>query len=316
MSKDPHEAVAGYYDTVADEYHKKYNIKDLYEHPEYPSNFIRLQIILSRLSSCKVKRVYEIGAGDGTPLVAMAQMGLEVAGCDVSTQMVAKCRENLEKAGLPSDVVQVADGEDRTSFENQIRSGKFDAVVANGVLPHVRNERLFLENTKILLRPGGKAFIEFRNKLFSLFTFNRYTKQFILDDLLSGVSEKVKEVVAQDLERRVAGDQPQLRLRQSDGSIGYDAILSKFHNPFSSLTCFAKADSRTREFFGTTTTRRRRCWRRTSDVSSGRLPWNWRMSILVGEVTFSVAPVWSRPTYLPRGVLYCLAILASLCTLG
>ncbi len=238
MSKDPHEAVAGYYDTVADEYHKKYNIKDLYEHPEYPSNFIRLQIILSRLSSCKVKRVYEIGAGDGTPLVAMAQMGLEVAGCDVSTQMVAKCRENLEKAGLPSDVVQVADGEDRTSFENQIRSGKFDAVVANGVLPHVRNERLFLENTKILLRPGGKAFIEFRNKLFSLFTFNRYTKQFILDDLLSGVSEKVKEVVAQDLERRVAGDQPQLRLRQSDGSIGYDAILSKFHNPFELLDMF------------------------------------------------------------------------------
>ena len=57
-------------------------------------------------------------------------------------------------------------------------------------MPHVRNDDFTLNNMKSMVKSGGHVFIEFRNKLFSLFTFNRYTLEFIMDDLLRGVSAK------------------------------------------------------------------------------------------------------------------------------
>jgi SAM-dependent methyltransferase len=172
----------------------------------------------------KAKRVYEIGVGEGTPLVALAKMGLEVAGCDISQEMVKAARENFRGANLPPESIQWGDVQDATTIAGQLSGGRFDAVIAAGVLPHVQNDRLMLETVKMCLRPGGSAFIEFRNKLFSLFTFNRLTRDFIIDDLLAGVAPSIKEAVAAELERRCNMNVPPVR--------AYDRMLSKFHNPF------------------------------------------------------------------------------------
>ena len=97
-----------------------------------------------------------------------------------------------------------------------------------------------------MVNPGGKVFVEFRNKLFSLFSFNRYTKEFIMDDLLAGVSSRLRELVAADLEKRLEMDKPTPRLTRSEAGddkaeyVGYDAILSKFHNPFEVETMFER----------------------------------------------------------------------------
>jgi hypothetical protein len=84
----------------------------------------------------------------------------------------------------------------------------------------------------MMLRPGGRIFIEFRNKLFSLFTMNRYTKEFVLDDLLAGVSADVKDAVAAEIDRRLATNLPPVRDHHDPDRPGYDEILAKFHNPF------------------------------------------------------------------------------------
>jgi hypothetical protein len=108
-------------------------------------------------------------------------------------------------------------------------------------MPHVTNDDSVLENMATLVRPGGSVFIEFRNSLFSLFTFNRYTFDFILNDLLAGVSPKVKDAVAKDLESRLRMDMPPQRNSVSGSDApGYDAILSRFHNPFEVVDLFAK----------------------------------------------------------------------------
>ena len=101
-----------------------------------------------------------------------------------------------------------------------------------GVLPHVRDDRLMLETVKMCLKPGGAAFIEFRNKLFSLFTFNRLTKEFILDDLLANVPSAVKAAVEAELDQRCAIDKPAIRTARPGTELGYDEIPAKFHNPF------------------------------------------------------------------------------------
>jgi hypothetical protein len=119
-----------------------------------------------------------------------------------------------------------------------------------GVLPHVQNEEFVLKNMKNLVKPNGRVFIEFRNKLFSLFTFNRYTYEFIMEDLLDGVSPQLKSIVSKNLKDRLQMNLPTPRMTSAsanvndssaDGEvIGYDAILSKFHNPFEMIDLFEK----------------------------------------------------------------------------
>jgi len=232
MSKKAGSDVARFYDEAAADYHRMYQRENLEKLEYYPANYFRLQILVRRLAALGARRVYEIGVGEGTPLVSMAKLGMEVAGCDISESMVAAARKNFQAAGLSQELIQWGDVQDATTLAGQLRNGKFDAVVAAGVLPHVRDDRLMLETVKMCLKPGGSAFIEFRNKLFSLFTFNRLTKEFILDDLLADVSSPVKAKVEAELDARCAIDKPAIRTARPGTELGYDEILAKFHNPF------------------------------------------------------------------------------------
>jgi len=241
--------VAEHYDGSAATYHLQYErdlISDL--NSDYPANFFRLHLLLNSFIENDVKRVVEIGVGEGTPLVNLAKAGMEVAGCDISASMVDACCKNFENHNLSSKNIIFADIQDPTSYAPLLSEGKFDALLAMGVMPHVRNDEFVLRNMRTMVKDGGKVFIEFRNKLFSLFTFNRHTYDFILDDVLANVSPVLKDVVAKDLKNRLAMELPTEKLsgpssapkdrEVADGIPGYDAILSKFHNPFEVLEQF------------------------------------------------------------------------------
>ncbi len=102
-----------------------------------------------------------------------------------------------------------------------------------GVMPHVTNDDLAVKNIASLVKPGGTVLVEFRNKIFAAFTFNRYTKEFILDDLLANVDPRLKDQVAADLDSRLRMDMPPVREFVDDSQTpGFDRILAKFHNPF------------------------------------------------------------------------------------
>ena len=230
MPGDAKQDIAKLYDAESGDYHQMYQRENLEKPGRYPANYFRLQILVQRLASANVKRVYEVGVGEGTPLITMAKTGFDVAGCDISQEMVAAARRNFKAHGLAEDLIQWGDVEDSTTMAGQLAGGRFDAVIAAGVMPHVKNDRLFLDNVKMLLKPGGKVLIEFRNKLFSMFTMNSYTKEFVLDDLLGAVSGPVRDRVAAELDKRLATDLPKQRQATGSGP-SYDAILAKFHNP-------------------------------------------------------------------------------------
>ncbi|MBU6376651.1 MAG: methyltransferase [Bdellovibrionales bacterium] len=225
------ETAANYYDSVAKNYSKQYLRDNLETGRKYPQNYYRLQTIVQRLAAAGVRSVYEVGTGEGTPLAILARMGLEVAGCDISEKMVDLTREHMKEVNVDPNRIQWADIEDSLTFANQLLFGPFDALIALGVMPHVAKDNLVLGNMRMLLKKGGRIHVEFRNKLFSLFTFNRFTKEFILDDLLSGVSSKVKAEVEKELDQRLSLDLPRPRMG-SDAEIGYDAIRARYHNPF------------------------------------------------------------------------------------
>jgi 2-polyprenyl-3-methyl-5-hydroxy-6-metoxy-1,4-benzoquinol methylase len=223
--------VASHYDGSASTYADQYDEKKIWTNEEYPANFFRLKLVRKLLTDAGVKSLYEHGVGDATPLVTIAGDGIRVAGNDVSPEMVKFARTNLINHGLDPGAVNLLDvqSQDAINAERE-RAGEFEAVMALGVIPHVEDDGWFVASMDKFMAPGGRMLLQFRNSMFSMFTFNRLTKEFVMDELLPDVPDSVRLVVETDLDRRLAVDKPPKRTRPTGD--GYDEILSRFHNPF------------------------------------------------------------------------------------
>ena len=224
-------SVASHYDGSASTYADQYNEDKIWTNEEYPANFFRLKLVRRILTDAGVTSLYEHGVGDATPLVTIAGDGIRVAGNDVSPEMVKFARANMTEHGLDPEALNLLDVQSHDAIDaERKRAGSFEAVMALGVIPHVEDDRWFVDSMDKFLEPGGRLLLQFRNSMFSMFTFNRLTKEFVMDELLPEVPESIREIVSADLDQRLAVDKPPKRTRPTGD--GYDEILSKFHNPF------------------------------------------------------------------------------------
>lgn len=239
---DPKRSVSRHYDAVTANYHEQYERRHLHDlSKSYPANYFRLQLMLNAFVSRGIKRVIEVGVGEGTPLATLGNAGIEVWGFDISSEMVGKSKETMERNGMDPGKIFWGDIQDPTTYVHALKHGQFDGLMAMGVMPHVENDDMVLDNMAAMVRPGGSVFVEFRNKLFSLFTFNRHSADFILNDLLFDVNQKVKDEVARELHTRLRMDMPPVREVVEGSDVpGYDAILSRFHNPFEMSELFSR----------------------------------------------------------------------------
>jgi SAM-dependent methyltransferase len=226
-------SVAAHYDGSAPTYHEQYDESLLWANAEYPANHFRLQLVSRVLQRVGASSAYELGAGEATPIIRLHRdLGLRIAASDLSPEMVRLGRENLARNGLDPDLLAELDVQDTDAVEaERARVGEFDAVLALGVIPHVKDDDGFVEAMTRFCRPGGTLLLQFRNSMFSMFTFNRLTRSFILDELLVAVPESFRDVVAEDLDARLAVHLPPQRTWDKDAP-AYDEILARFHNPF------------------------------------------------------------------------------------
>lgn len=223
--------VVSHYDASSATYSEQYDRDKLLTSEDYPANYFRLQLVLQRLADLGVSSVFELGIGDGTPITAAAKMGLRVGGCDLSEGMLKVARAQFEANGFDSSALSWGDIQDTNTLLEAVSTGPYDAVMALGVLPHVRSEAVVVRNMGMFIEPGGTLFLQFRNSLLSLFSFNRLTLDFIQDELLRDAPAAVKDAVAAELKPRLAMDKPPIQQGSSDAP-HYDEILAKFHNPF------------------------------------------------------------------------------------
>jgi hypothetical protein len=223
--------VVDHYDASAPTYTEQYDESQLLTAKEYPANYFRLQRIKERVAALGLTSMYELGIGDGSPLAALGQMGLRVAGSDFSEGMLKVAREQFTAKGLDASMLTWGNIEDRSTLEDAIATGPYDGVQALGVLPHVRDERQVISNMSAFIGSGGTLFLQFRNSMLSLYSFNRLTMEFILDELIVNAPAEIKDIVRADLTSRLAMDKPPQREWDVNGP-AYDTILAKFHNPF------------------------------------------------------------------------------------
>jgi len=224
--------VGQHYDGSAPTYHEQYDPDLIWKNEEYPANYFRLQKVIDVLREKGARNFYDLGAGEASPAIGIREaLGIDFRASDLSPEMVRIGRDNLATHGLEPEWLELVDIRDMDAIKMEAkRVGQFDAVIALGVIPHVEDDSWFVEAMSLFLKPGGTLILQFRNSMFSMFTFNRLTKDYILDEVMAPIPQEFKDAVAVDLEGRLAVDKPPIR-RRDDGH-GYDEILSKFNNPF------------------------------------------------------------------------------------
>jgi 2-polyprenyl-3-methyl-5-hydroxy-6-metoxy-1,4-benzoquinol methylase len=195
---------------------------------DYPANDFAFDIAIPAMQADGAQRIIEVGIGHGNAIRRLTESGFDLVGFDHDPDRVDQSRAKMAEVSADSNRVLLADINDPTTYSEF--GADFDGLVALGVLPHVADEVETLGNMRELIKPGAQVFIEFRNSLFSLFTFNRLTLEFIVDDLLAGVSAKLKDRLAAELRPRLDMDRPPASV---------DARM--FHNPFEAPALFADA---------------------------------------------------------------------------
>ena len=104
--------------------------------------------VLARLAVTPGERILDLGCGDGTLTVQIAELGATVIGVDSSPAMIATARARGLDA-RPMDISALA-------FADE-----FDAVFSNAVLHWVRDADAALAGIYRALRPGGRFVAEF-----------------------------------------------------------------------------------------------------------------------------------------------------------
>jgi SAM-dependent methyltransferase len=98
--------------------------------------------------------ILDVGCGAGFDLYVAAQLtgaGGSVHGVDLTEAMVARARENLQKAGIANAGARLVESESLPFGDNT-----FDVVISNGVINlSPEKETLFREINRVL-KPGGR----------------------------------------------------------------------------------------------------------------------------------------------------------------
>jgi 2-polyprenyl-3-methyl-5-hydroxy-6-metoxy-1,4-benzoquinol methylase len=241
IKKKASQQIQEHYSVNASTYRNHYNSENLWTSPTYPAEYFRLELLLKSLKDTGALRVLDAGCGEGTPMLKVSQLGIEVRGFDFTSEMIDEARLLFKRSGLDPNWLMVADVEDFDSFSPLIENESFDATVCFGVMPHVSNVGLALKNLKKSLKTGARAYVEFRNPLFDLITMNRFTHAFITEELLHDVPDIIRQSTGQYLENIFAMDKPPLRKDSEAGKPGYDAIQAKRHNPLTINKLFIEA---------------------------------------------------------------------------
>lgn len=207
----------------------------------YPANHFAWRFALEQCRVAGARSLVEVGVGSGNGVAHVVAADMEFSGFDRDVACVEATRAVCREVGADPARILHADVADPQSYAGLPGAGEFDALMALGVMPHVPDRDAAVVAMASLVRPGGQLFLEFRNSLFSLFTANRFTRDFIVEQLLTDASSATQERTADylgarvDLTRPPAGatldsyDNP-LAVPAWLGGLGFaDATVHPFH---------------------------------------------------------------------------------------
>ena len=228
-------AVRECYSTWGGSYHEDYYGNNA----PYPP--IHVDMLKKVLRESGVKTLLDAGCGPASFLRYLAEEEIDLFGFDLTPEMVEEAKKVMSKYDRPQSNFWEGSVLNKSDFYIETSPEQYDSAICFGVLPHIPEEhdKTVIRNLHETVTPGGMVIIEARNALFSLFTQNRYTYDFIRDELiraddLVGNLTKDKDEVSNAIENfkeNFRMDIPPIRSGKKDEP-GYDEVLSRTHIPF------------------------------------------------------------------------------------
>lgn len=224
--------------------------------PDAPYPPVHIDLLRRLVRDAGAKSLLDAGCGPASFLRHLVEDGLDLYGFDLTAEMVSEAKRVFRDLGLDAERVWQGSVLDREAYRAPSADGTpqmFDAAVCVGVLPHIpeKHEGELFANLRSVLRPGGLAVVEARNQLFSLFTLNRPSYDFLRDELIradellgrAGEGRAILEAAIEGMKQQFRMDLPPIRRGKADEP-GYDEVLSRAHNPLTLRARFEDAGFR------------------------------------------------------------------------
>ena len=140
---------------------------------KYPVNGARKDVAIAEIKALKKKgTIFDLGRGTGQMVIELRKSGYDAVGIDVAERMIGEAKKtarSLRLRGNPDNFFAVGDCLNLSSEK------QYDLVTGLGLLEYLEGDSDLFTNLARVVRPGGYALIECRNKLFNLFSGNQYT---------------------------------------------------------------------------------------------------------------------------------------------
>ncbi len=121
-----------------------------------------------------VRSFLDIGCGTGDLVCEAARRGVNATGIDFAKEMIEAAlrnakRLNIKKAGFVCSSI----------FDFEFERGKYDVISANGLIEYISLKGLgkLLSLSSMGLKRGGSLILGSRNRLYNIFSLNRFTQE-------------------------------------------------------------------------------------------------------------------------------------------
>lgn len=223
MNKKSHIDAYKYFNNEAKQYKDNYISDDLLLN--YPNHIYRLKIFLKLLNDIKPNRLLDIGCGCGLPLLSFLKEGYDAYGFDYSVEMVEQAKQLL--AVYKYDINRVS--HNNMEAISNISPAEYDCIVGLGTLYYSRNFNSTIKQVADILPKNGNLIFSLRNELFSLFSMNSYTAEYILRNFipLDKLSDSLKGRIENDLDNKFGSADTERKFLTIDDK----NVHSMYHNP-------------------------------------------------------------------------------------
>lgn len=234
-SRSLEEQIAHCYSTWGESYYRDYYTGKA----AYPP--VHREIIRSLLRAHRPKTLLDAGCGPASLLRDLGEEVPNLYGFDLTPEMVTEAKRIFKEKGWNPNQVWQGSVLDQKAFTAPTKTiNAFDAAICIGVYPHVpvESDEPILRSLISSVNPGGLVIVEARNQFFSLFTLNRYSYEFFVnelirpEELLKGNPEARAplEGALTTFQKQFRMDLPPVRGGHANEP-GYDQVLSRTHNP-------------------------------------------------------------------------------------
>lgn len=141
--------------------------------------------------------VLDVGCGTGDLVCEIVKKGINAIGVDFAKEMIDIARENAKKLKL-----EKAKFEWCSIFDYHFEPNKYDVISANGFIEYISYEELnkLLDISLKALKSDGSLVLGSRNRLFNIFSLNKFTEEEIGEDNINLLlSEAIQIVNSNDI---------------------------------------------------------------------------------------------------------------------